>query len=52
MVHGRVERDDYRIDRVFFESFPGHYVTGNLYPAAPAKPALALTQPSINFIQS
>lgn len=31
VVHGRVERDDYTIDRVFFESFPGHFVTGNLY---------------------
>src|SRR5687767_555284 len=31
VVHGRVERDDYTIDRVFFESFPGHYVTGSLY---------------------
>lgn len=31
VIHGRVERDDYTIDRVYFESFPGHYVTGNLY---------------------
>lgn len=31
VVHGRIERDDYTIDRVFFESFPGHYVTGSLY---------------------
>lgn len=31
VVHGRIERDDYTIDRVFFESFPGHFVTGNLY---------------------
>jgi len=31
VIHGRIERDDYTIDRVFFESFPGHYVTGNLY---------------------
>ena len=31
VVHGRVERDDYTIDRVFFESLPGHFVTGSLY---------------------
>jgi len=31
VIHGRVTRDDYTIDRVFFESFPGHYVSGNLY---------------------
>jgi len=31
VVHGRVERDDYTIDRVIFESLPGHYVTGSLY---------------------
>src|SRR5690349_912891 len=31
VIHGRIERDDYIVDRVFFESFPGHYVCGNLY---------------------
>ncbi|MBI5396489.1 MAG: acetylxylan esterase [Verrucomicrobia bacterium] len=31
VIHGRIERDDYTIDRVFFESFPGHFVCGNLY---------------------
>ncbi|MBI3882172.1 MAG: acetylxylan esterase [Verrucomicrobia bacterium] len=38
VIHGRVERDDYTIDRVFFESFPGHFVCGNLYlPKNPPK---------------
>lgn len=31
VVHGRVEQDDYTIDRVYFESIPGHFVTGSLY---------------------
>lgn len=35
VIHGRVERADYTIDRVYFESFPGHYVTGNLYLPKP-----------------
>lgn len=39
VVHGRVERDDYIIDRVFFESLPGHFVTGSLYmPKDQSKP--------------
>ena len=31
VVHGRVEREDYTIERVYFESVPGFFVTGSLY---------------------
>jgi hypothetical protein len=31
LVHGKIDRDDYTIEKVYFASYPGHYVCGNLY---------------------
>ncbi|QDU81425.1 Acetyl xylan esterase (AXE1) [Polystyrenella longa] len=30
-IHGKINRGDYTIEKVYFESHPGHYVSGNLY---------------------
>src|SRR5713226_10728643 len=31
VIRGKIDRDDYTIEKVFFASYPGHYVSGNLY---------------------
>jgi dienelactone hydrolase len=31
VIHGKIVQDDYTIEKVFFASYPGHYVSGNLY---------------------
>ena len=30
-IFGKIERDDYSIEKVYFEPFPGFFTTGNLY---------------------
>lgn len=31
VIHGKIDRGDYTIEKVFFASLPGHYVCGSLY---------------------
>jgi hypothetical protein len=34
VIHGKIERPDYTIEKVYFEGAPGLFVTGNLYRPA------------------
>jgi dienelactone hydrolase len=31
VIHGKVDRPQYTVEKVYLESYPGHFVTGNLY---------------------
>ena len=31
VVHGKVEREGYTVERVYLERYPGHFVTARMY---------------------
>ncbi len=50
VVHGRVQREAYTVDKVYLQSYPGHYVTGNLYrPRGIEGPRPAVLSPHGHF---
>jgi dienelactone hydrolase len=48
VVHGKVHRDGYTVEKVFFASLPGHTVTGNLYRPTPPE-GKSNPQPGVLF---
>ena len=45
-IFGRIEREDYSVEKVYFEPFPGFFTTGNLYrPLGKAGPFPGIVSP-------
>ena len=47
VVHGKREMGEYSIEKVYFESMPGFYVTGNLYRPANKESATDKKHPAV-----
>jgi len=45
VIHGKVDRGDYTVEKVYFESYPGFYVSGNLYRPKGSGPFPAVLSP-------
>jgi dienelactone hydrolase len=41
VIHGKIERNGYTVEKIFFASYPGFYVTGSLYRPRSAHGTLA-----------
>src|SRR5688572_15047930 len=38
VIHGKIDHGDYTVEKVYFESFPGFFVTGSLFRPAKLEP--------------
>lgn len=47
VVHGKIERDGYTIEKVYFASMPGHSVCGNLYRPKGAEEGKNAKRPAV-----
>ena len=47
VIYGKVDRGDYTVEKVYFASLPGHYVTGSLYRPKGGRNAAGTRRPGI-----